>query len=119
MNLNMFFLIYAEFEVKKKSVSSFYKENNFKPCLAKQLFNMFKLWCERGIRVTSGTSISFPRDPVNKPSSLIIRSRGRRNGEGLLVNDILRRVALGTRMTPPRRLACGAFRAPAQNDLLS
>ena len=37
-------LICAEFEVKKKtSVSSFYKENNFKPCLTKQLLNMFKL----------------------------------------------------------------------------
>ncbi|XP_015770938.1 PREDICTED: diacylglycerol kinase zeta-like [Acropora digitifera] len=24
------------------------KENNFKPCLTKQLLNMFKLWCERG-----------------------------------------------------------------------
>ena len=44
------FLLCAEFEVKKKeSVSSFYKENNFKPCLTKQLLNMFKLWCERGI----------------------------------------------------------------------
>ena len=42
-------LICAEFEVKKTSVSSFYKENNFKPCLTKQLLNMFKLWCERGI----------------------------------------------------------------------
>ena len=41
------FLICAEFEVKKTSVSS--KENNFKPCLTKQLLNMFKLWCERGI----------------------------------------------------------------------
>ena len=31
------FLICNEFEVKKKktSVSSFYKENNFKPCLTK------------------------------------------------------------------------------------
>ena len=45
------FLICAEFEVKKTSVSSFYKENNFKPCLTKQLLNMFKLWCEQGIRV--------------------------------------------------------------------
>ena len=36
--------------MKKTSVSSFYKENNFKPCLTKQLLNMFKLWCERGIR---------------------------------------------------------------------
>ena len=45
MNLNMF-LICAEFEVKKTSVSSFYKENKFKPCLTKQL--LFKLWCERG-----------------------------------------------------------------------
>ena len=42
------FLICAEFEVKA-SISSFYKENNFKPCLTKQLLNMFKLWCERGI----------------------------------------------------------------------
>ena len=49
MNLNMF-LICAEFEVKKKtSVSSFYNESNFKPCLTKQLLNMFKLGCERGI----------------------------------------------------------------------
>ena len=32
--------------------SSFYKENNFKPCLTKQLLNMFKLWCERGINQT-------------------------------------------------------------------
>ena len=28
---------------------SFDKENNFKPCLTKQLLNMFKLWCERDI----------------------------------------------------------------------
>ena len=34
---------------KTTSVSSFYKENNFKPCLTKQLLNMFKLWCEWGI----------------------------------------------------------------------
>ena len=34
---------------KKASISSFYKESNFKPCLTKQLLNMFKLWCERGI----------------------------------------------------------------------
>ena len=31
---------------KKASVCSFYKENNFKPCLTKQLLNMFKLWEE-------------------------------------------------------------------------
>ena len=43
------FLICAEFEVKKASVGSFNKENNFKPRLTKQLLNMFKLWCERGI----------------------------------------------------------------------
>ena len=42
------FLICTEFEVKK-TLSSFYKENNFKPCLTKQLLNVFKLWCERGI----------------------------------------------------------------------
>ena len=43
MNLHMLFLICAEFEVKKTtSVSSFYKENNFKLCLTKQLLNMFK-----------------------------------------------------------------------------
>ena len=34
---------------KKPSASSFYTENNFKPCLTKLLLNMFKLWCERGI----------------------------------------------------------------------
>ena len=45
------FLICAEFEVKKTSASTFHKENNFKPCLTKQLLNMFKLWCEWGISV--------------------------------------------------------------------
>ena len=43
------FLICAEFEVKSISMR-FYKESNFKPCLTKQLLNMFKLWCERGMR---------------------------------------------------------------------
>ena len=33
---------------KTTTVSSFYKENNFKPCLTKQLLNTFKLWCEWG-----------------------------------------------------------------------
>ena len=50
------FLICAKFEVKKTSVSNFYKENNFKPCLTKQLLNMFKLWCEWGNRYTDGTN---------------------------------------------------------------
>ena len=40
------FFIFAEFEVKKKtSVSSCYKENNFKPRLTKQLLSTVKLWC--------------------------------------------------------------------------
>ena len=38
---HVFFLIWAEFEFKKISVSSFHKENNFKPCLTKQLLNIF------------------------------------------------------------------------------
>ena len=42
---------------KKKSVSSFYGENNFKPCLTKQLLNMFKLWCERGISDTQNDTV--------------------------------------------------------------
>ena len=37
---------------KKTSVGSFYKENIFKPCLTKQLLNVFKLWCEQGIRLS-------------------------------------------------------------------
>ena len=37
------FSICAEFEVKKTPASSFDKENNFKPCLTKQLLNTFKL----------------------------------------------------------------------------
>ena len=49
LNLNMFFNL-CWISSKKTSVSSFYKENNFKPCLTKQLLNMFKLWCERGVR---------------------------------------------------------------------
>ena len=46
---------------KKTSASSFYQENNFKPCLTKQLLNMFKLWCERGIRSASviGSSVIY------------------------------------------------------------
>ena len=46
--LKYVFLICAEFELKKTSVNSCYKENNFKPCLTKQLLNTFKLWCEWG-----------------------------------------------------------------------
>ena len=30
--------------------SNLYEEINFKPCLTKQLLNVFKLWCECGIR---------------------------------------------------------------------
>ena len=44
---------------KKTSVSSFYKENNFKPCLTKQLLNMFKLWCERDIRKHGPKNYAF------------------------------------------------------------
>lgn len=32
-----------------KSVSNFYEEKTLKPCLTKQLTNMFKLWCEWGL----------------------------------------------------------------------
>ena len=35
-----------------KSVTSFCEENNFKPCLTKQLLNVFKLCCEWGISLT-------------------------------------------------------------------
>ena len=31
------------------SGSNLYQENNFQPCLTKQLSNVFKLWCECGI----------------------------------------------------------------------
>ena len=51
--LKRVFFFYLCWIWKKTSVSSFYKENNFKPCLAKQLLNMFKLWCERGISIPS------------------------------------------------------------------
>ena len=49
-NLNMFFNL-RWISSQKTSVSSFYKENYFKPCLTKQLLNMFELWCERGINM--------------------------------------------------------------------
>ena len=52
LELRLLCKILAEFVVKRTPVSSFYKENNFKPCLTKQLLNMFKLWCERGIHDT-------------------------------------------------------------------
>ena len=48
MNLNMFFNLCWIWS-NKTSASNFYKENNFTLCLPKQLLNMFKLWCERGI----------------------------------------------------------------------
>ena len=32
--------------------SNLYEENNFKPCLTKQLLNLLKLWCECGISQT-------------------------------------------------------------------
>ena len=38
------FSICAEFEVKKTSASSFYKENNFKACLTKQLLTGHKIY---------------------------------------------------------------------------
>ena len=54
-------LICAEFVVKKKtSVNNFYKENNFKPCLTKQLLNMFKLWCERGMGLVVQKPVKVP-----------------------------------------------------------
>ena len=40
----------TKFTVKKKTVGSFYKENKLKPCLLKQLLNIFKLWCEWVLR---------------------------------------------------------------------
>ena len=39
----------VEFGVYIISGSNLYQENNFKPCLTKQLLNAFKLWCESGI----------------------------------------------------------------------
>ena len=48
----MFFNLCWIWSKKRTSVSSFYEENNFKPCLTKQLLNMFKLWCEWGINQT-------------------------------------------------------------------
>ena len=53
MNLHMFFNFCWIWSKKKTSVSSFYKENNFKPCLTKQILNMFKLWCELIPRTSS------------------------------------------------------------------
>ena len=35
---------------RKKSANTFYKENNFKPCLIILPLNVFKFWCEWGIR---------------------------------------------------------------------
>ena len=32
-----------------KNVSNFYEGKNLKPCLTKQLLNMFKPWCEWGL----------------------------------------------------------------------
>ena len=37
-------------QVKNIRFNSFYEEKKIKLCLTKQLLNMFKLWCEWGIR---------------------------------------------------------------------
>ena len=37
-------------QVKNIRLNSFYEEKKIKLCLTKQLLNMFKLWCEWGIR---------------------------------------------------------------------
>ena len=50
INLNMFFN-FRWIWSKKTLASSFRKENNFKTCLTKQHLNMFKHWCERGIKL--------------------------------------------------------------------
>ena len=34
----------------QKSISSFYEEDNFEPCLTKQFLTKFKLWYEWGCR---------------------------------------------------------------------
>ena len=36
----------GKFGIKESGVTSFYKENKFKPCLTEQLLNLFKLWRE-------------------------------------------------------------------------
>ena len=43
-------------QVKNIRLNSFYEEKKIKLCLTKQPLNMFKLWCEWGIRkVLKGT----------------------------------------------------------------
>ena len=66
MNLNIFVLNL------KASVSSFYKENNFKPCLTKQLLDVSKLWCEQGIRCIEEHNVSTFFYPIRdaKPDNL-------------------------------------------------
>ena len=70
MNLNMFFNL-RRICSQKTSVSSFYKENNFKLCLTKQLLTMFKPWCEQSISLgTRGCffqTILYPRYFENGP----------------------------------------------------
>ena len=41
-------------QVKNIRLNSFYEEKKIKLCLTKQLLNMFKLWCEWGIRFNKG-----------------------------------------------------------------
>ena len=78
MNLNMFFFNLSWIWSKKTSVSSFYKKNNFKPCLTKQLLNMFKLWCERGIRSIDlipihccRSELAWNSSPIGKKGQLL------------------------------------------------
>ena len=48
-------------QVKNIRLNSFYEEKKIKPCLTKQLLNMFKLWCEWGI------GQSFVIHVINQP----------------------------------------------------
>ena len=47
----------VEFGVYIMSGSTLCEENNFKPCLTKQLLKVFKLWCEGGISLETGTKL--------------------------------------------------------------
>ena len=38
-------------QVKNIRLNSFYEKKKIKLCLTKQLLNMFKLWCEWGIKM--------------------------------------------------------------------
>ena len=57
-------------QVKNIRLNSFYEEKKIKLCLTKQLLNMFKLWCEWGIRLSMKFEVAQGEPTLLVPQSI-------------------------------------------------